>query len=89
MFLAERSVVAYAQRRVPAAAPLGHHDDVVRINDPERFATAQRPRLDVELRRVPTLALDLDSDIATSSRFDPQLADEVVDRDGIAFENMS
>jgi len=45
--------------------------------------------LDVELRRVRTLALDFDRDVAAGSGFDAQLADEVVDRDGIAFEDVT
>ena len=89
MLLAECAIVAHAQCRIPPAAPLGHHDDVVGIDDPQRLATAQRPRLDVELRRVRTLALDFDRDVAAGSGFDAQLADEVVDRDGIAFEDVT
>ena len=89
MFLAECTVVAHAQRRVPAAAPVGHHDHIVGIDDAERLAAAQRPSLDVELGRVRTLAPDFDGDVTAGSGFDAQLADEVVDRDRITFENMT
>ena len=89
VLFAERAVVAHAQRRIPAAPPLRHHDDVVGINDPERLAAAQRPRLHFELGRVGATALDLDSHVAPRAGFDAQLTDEVVDGDGIAFEDLT
>src|SRR6267378_3753388 len=89
VLVAERAVVAHAQRRIPAAPPRRHHDDVVRIDDPERFATAERPRLHFELGRVGATALDLDSHVTARAGFDAQLTDEVVDGDGIAFEDLT
>src|SRR2546427_583483 len=88
-FSPEGPVVAHAQGGVPAAAPVGHHDVVVGIDDPQRLAAAQRPRLHLELGRVGATALDLDSYVAARAGFDAQLTDEAVDGDGIAFEDLT
>src|ERR1041384_4327735 len=87
--VAERAVVAHAQGGVPAAAPTGQRDDVVGIDDAQRLAAAYGPRLNVELRRVGAAALDFDDHVAAGTGIDPELTDEVVHGDGIAFEDVT
>ncbi len=93
VIVTKRAVIAHPQRRIPAAppAPLRHHDDVVGIDDPQGFAAAQRPRLHIELRGVGTAALYFHDDVAAPSRagLDPQIADEVVDGDRVAFQGIA
>src|SRR5205085_65237 len=87
--LTESAVIPNAQRCVPASTPVRHHDNVGGINDAQRLTAAQRSALHIELRRVRATARQFHGDVIAWTRFDAQLADEIVNGDRIAFQDVS
>ena len=87
--VSERPVIAHAQCRVPTASPIGHHDDVAGIDDAQCLAAFQRTRFYLQFGSVITAALQIHDNIAARSGFNAQLANEIVDGDRIALQDVT